>query len=154
MRFLTTISINLIVFLAAGCSSYYHVNQSKAPYGNLNALLTDSNHFHILHYSGSAWNLRDGVILNDTIYGWLAGLPVNRRSYRTTNTNRVNRYRRNMDNHIFDEVHIYTNKIFDEKDVDDLKLSIQSIQYVERYEQNKKMSYFVLGGLVLLIIII
>lgn len=154
MRFLTTISINLIVFLAAGCSSYYHVNQSKAPYGNLNALLTDSNHFHILHYSGSAWNLRDGVILNDTIYGWLAGLPVNRRSYRTTNTKHKNRYRPNMDNHIFDEVHLYTNKIFDEKDVDELKLSIKSIQYVERYEQNKKMSYFVLGGLVLLIIIL
>ena len=59
-----------------------------------------------------------------------------------------------MDNHIFNKVHIYTKDIFDEKEIDDLKLPIQSIQYVERYVQNKKMSYFVLDGLVLLIIII
>ena len=59
-----------------------------------------------------------------------------------------------MDNHIFDEVHLYTNKIFDEKDVDDLKLPIQSIQYVERYERDKEIYLVLLGVNILLTILL
>jgi hypothetical protein len=117
---------------------FYYKVQTMKPVNLDNIKQYDSlNKYFILHVNDSAWHLTELDITSHDFSGIITVLPDNRFKYKSTKTNCGNRYKKNNESYVLEEVHIYLqDSLFTGiKAGDKIKIAVSTISKVEVYKK-------------------
>lgn len=146
-RIMSVISIIvLIAFLnmIVGCHYYYKVGTGYNVPSERIVEMKNKNKYFILHMEQKVWHFNDLKVKGDTLFGTineLSYLPMEYRhylhmKYKTTDPQRVNRYKINSsidESAVLDEVHIYITDYVKKED-SEISVSLNAIQKIEIYD--------------------
>jgi len=135
------LTIILLSFLQ-GCMYYYKVQTVKPVQFNDIKLYDSLNKYLILHYGDSAWHIYGLEFTANALSGKISDLPENHLKFKTTKTDRGNRYHKDFDSNesnVLEEVHLYLqDSLFSEINVNDsIKIDFSTISKAEVYKKAK-----------------
>jgi len=134
------IALSLMILCSLqGCKYYYKV-QTVSPVAQKEVETFTSDHkYIILHQRDNAWHLSQPMISENTLYASLSELPGNRYKFQTTKPKGGNRYIKNTESYVLQEVHLY---IADSADtvksyIGSVQIPLSEFQHAEVYVKDK-----------------
>jgi len=153
-QIISWIVLGAFLNLTQGCS-YYKVSKSEVPAAPSLTKLQSEKKFIILHQGKNAWHFINIITADDSVKGYLTTLAGHQR-YKTTDSERVNRYKGNDDEpEVINEVHIFLKPFTRNSDTVNFKTSsnvsvpVTAIEKIDIYDPatGATVASYVLGTL-------
>jgi len=122
-----------------GCMYYYKVQNVSPVEQKEVKTFASGNKYIILHQRDSAWHLSEPLVSENTLYARLSELPANRYKFETTRPRGGNRYVRDKESYVLEEVHLYvTDSLTAVKPYPgSVQIPLPAIRYAEVYVKAK-----------------